>query len=648
MRTLFFISCLILTITSNAQTVAFDWAKQFGGVGTDQGRALAVDAAGNVYTTGSFNGVADFNPGSGILNLTSAGGRDIFISKLDAAGTLVWAKRLGSTGSDEAFSIVLDAAANLYITGEFEGTVNFDPNGSFNLISNGSYDAFILKIDSASNFIFAKNIGGVGADESKSIAIDGANNIYTTGYFSATADFDPNGGSYTLTPVDESDVFISKLDALGNFVWAKSFEGLAAEYVKAIAVDAAGNSHVTGSFLGTVDFDPGAAVFNLNSLPSGYSDIFITKLNSSGNFVWAKQFAGTNDGVGEAITLDASGNVYTTGYFNGVVDFDPGTGTFNFTTSGNYETFISKLDASGVFVWAAQFAGPNVQATAIKVDAGGNVFTAGSFVGTGDFDPAFPVENLTSGNADVFVSKLTAAGTFVWAKSFGLGNDESASGVDIDAAGNVYTTGYFNGTPDFDPGSGTYTITTKGDYDVFVHRLSPCALPATPTNVTPPSNLVLCAGNSASLSASATGTITWYATSGGTVVLGNGTSFITPTLTAGNSNFYAEVATCTNNPVRLAVTVTVNTCAGIKNNETEIFTMNVFPNPMTDILNVTVKPFSIHQKLEVYNSLGLLVNYKEIQSEDVFISFNDLPGGIYFLKLLKDNKTQTVQKIIKQ
>ncbi len=241
------------------------------------------------------------------------------------------------------YSIVIDAFGNVYTTGSFESIVDFDPGtGTFNLTSTGNSDIFISKLDQSGNFIWAKIIGGTDADFGYSIAVDASGNVFTTGNFNITVDFDPGPGTFNLTSAGNSnDIFISKLDAAGNFVWAKAMGGWNFDWSYSIAVDASGNVFTTGSFEGTADFDPGPGTFNLTS--AGIQDIFISKLDANGNLVWAKVMGGTQNDQSISIALDASGNAFTTGYFNGTADFDPGAGTFNLTSAGNSDIFIIKL-----------------------------------------------------------------------------------------------------------------------------------------------------------------------------------------------------------------------------------------------------------------------------------------------------------------
>ena len=456
----------------------FEWAKRMGGTSFEEGNAIAVDAAGNVYTTGDFYSTADFDPGAGAFNLTSAGASDIFVSKLDRAGNFVWAKRMGGTAidKDEGNAIAVDAAGNVYTTGDFYSAVDFDPGaGVFNLTSAGQSDIFVSKLDSSGNFVWAKRMGGTSSDFGDAIAIDDAGNVYTTGSFRGTVDFDPGAVWFNLTSAGIRNIFVSKLDDSGNFVWAKRMGGTDYDKGNAIAVDAAGNVYTTGNFYSTADFDPGAGAFNLTS--AGASDIFVSKLDRAGNFVWAKRMGGTaiDKDEGNAIAVDAAGNVYTTGDFYSAVDFDPGAGVFNLTSAGQSDIFVSKLDSSGNFVWAKRMGGTSSDfGDAIAIDDAGNVYTTGSFRGTVDFDPGAVWFNLTSaGIRNIFVSKLDDSGNFVWAKRMGGTDYDKGNAIAVDAAGNVYTTGNFYSTADFDPGAGAFNLTSAGNWDIFVSKLSP-------------------------------------------------------------------------------------------------------------------------------------------------------------------------------
>jgi len=469
----FFAACALAATVMNAQN--FEWAKSFGGADGELSRGLYLDASGNIYIAGFFAGTVDFDPGAGTYYLTSEGYEDAFVQKLDASGNFLWVISFGGGGEDLVRSFNIDASGNVYTTGYFQGTVDFDPGaGIYNLTSAGQADAFVQKLDAAGNFVWAKSFGGAGGDRAYSISIDASGNIYTTGWFYGTSDFDPGAGTYNLSSTGNLDVFIQKLDALGNFVWAKSFGGIGPEEGFSLSIDALGNVYTAGYFNGTTDFDPGVGTYYLTSI-GGTWDIFVQKLDASGNFVWAKSF-GSEEGADAAysLSIDASGNVYTTGWFYGTVDFNPGAGTHSLTSVGAKDVFVQKLDASGNFVWAKSFGGTDGDAGLfLSIDASGNIYTTGSFSGTVDFDPGTGTYNLTSaGHNDVFIQKLDASGNFVWAKSFGGADLDGGNSLSIDASGNIYTAGWFQGTVDFDPGAGTYNLISEGGNDVFIHKMS--------------------------------------------------------------------------------------------------------------------------------------------------------------------------------
>jgi hypothetical protein len=465
---------LILTAGLNAQN--FEWAKSFGGRSNDFVSSITVDGSGNVYTTGYFSGTADFNPGAGTYNLISAGETDIFVQKLDSSGKFIWAKSFGGNTYDFGRSITVDGSGNVYTTGQFQGTVDFDPGtDTANITSAGKYDIYVLKLDAAGNFIWAKSFGGSSDDYGRSITVDGSGNVYSTGGFEGTVNFDPDTNTTNITVAKGySDIYVLKLDVSGNFIWAKSFGDTFGDGVTSITADGSGNVYTTGYFQGTVDFDPGEGTTNHTSSVNN-GDVYVQKLDASGNFIWAKSFGGIANDVGTSITVDGSGNVYSIGVFQGTVDFDPGTDTTNITAVGGYsDIYVQKLDASGNFIWAKAMGGSSYKhGSSIAADELGNVYTTGYFNETVDFDPGEGITNHTSeGDNDIYVQKLDTDGNLVWVESFGSTSGDVGNSIIVDGTGNVYTTGSFRKRVDFDPGERTVNLNSVGDMDVFVLKMS--------------------------------------------------------------------------------------------------------------------------------------------------------------------------------
>ena len=398
----------------------------------------------------------------------------------------LWANGIGGdgVGGSAGNCVTTDASGNVYTVGRFNSYLNsantpmdFDPGaGAYFLTSNGSDDIFITKTDASGNFLWAKSYGGIYSDKATSIAVDGSGNAYVIGEFTNSVDFEGT----TLNPEGGTGMFILKLDASGALVWVQGIMGKDPTNNdlisgKSMALDGSGNIYISGLFDAvSMDFNPapGAASEYLLSSPAPFGDGFIAKYDNSGNFVWAKRLRGNTIEDSYGIALDGSGNVYTTGYYMGTTNFNPG-GTYNLSSvSNSYDIYVLKLNSSGVFVWAKSMGGTGGdKGLSIATDASGNVYTTGYFYGTGDFDPSGSVSNLISnGSNDIFISKLDASGNFVWAKSIGGTDDDNGLSLTTDPASNVYVAGSFNGSVDFEPGANYYVLNSAGARDIFVTK----------------------------------------------------------------------------------------------------------------------------------------------------------------------------------
>ena len=328
----------------------------------------------------------------------------------------------------------------------------------------------------AQNFSWAKQFGGGFDCQGVDVKTDAAGNVYTTGYLNGTADFDPGPGVYNLGQSSGAGLYISKLDATGNFVWAKQFESWNIKSF-AIELDASGNVYTTGFFQQTADFDPGPGVYTLTTPNSIGSHGFISKLDNNGNFVWAKEIGGNGNFYLSIYDqfIDATGNIIATGYFTGTADFDPGSAVLNFTSAGLDDHFVIKLDANGNLLWARQFGGAIFSSgESITADNAGNVYSSGYFQGTVDFDPGPATFNLSSpafNSPDFFISKLDVNGNFVWAKQVTGASQGTGNSIVINGA-NIIIAGYFRGTADFDPGPGVFNMTPVGGIDLFLMKLN--------------------------------------------------------------------------------------------------------------------------------------------------------------------------------
>ncbi len=450
-----------------------------GGSAPDMGLGITLDSISNVYTTGFFTGTADFNPGAGTNNLTATGGEDVFIQKMDSSGNFQWSRSFGSAGNDEGHSIAVDRAGYVYVTGFFSGTVDFDPSPAlFNLTASGSDDIFIVKLNPSGNFVWAKRMGGANIDVGNCVIIDENFRLVLCGSFMATTDFDPGVGVQNLTSAGNKDIFIEQMDSSGNFLWVRKIGGTGIDIGYAAAFMQSGSLVCTGLFSGTVDFDPGLGVSNRVS--AGSTDIFIFRTDPGGNFIWANCYGSTLEDQGNSLAIDPNGNIHSTGFYMGTVDFDPGVGILNLPTIGGNVVFLHKSDSMGNVLWAKQAGrgpGTTFWNNAVGLDIQGNVYKAGYFLGTVDFDPGPGVRSFTSSAADIVVEKFDSSGNFLWAGQFqALSNNERGLGIAISPTGGVYFTGGFSGSTDFNPGvlpGQIYGLTPVpiSNFDIFVCKL---------------------------------------------------------------------------------------------------------------------------------------------------------------------------------
>ena len=451
------------------------WAYTMGIEG-QASRALAVttDAAGYIYTAGTYKGQLDFDPGSDSDKIAAARFSDAFIQKMDPTGNYVKTYVFGRSDNSYAVAgaIKFDASGDLYIAGYFTGNnVDFDPDTSeYKLSDIGSgNDAYIMKMDATGKFLWArhwdynKDAGGANntLEEGPAMDLDGSGNIYCAGQFLGTVDFDPDTSTYKMTAL-QGDGYVSKFDGDGNFLWAKQIVADTTQskfvVVKSVSADASGNVFVAGYFIGTADFNPDTTV--VYSLAATSQQGFILKLDASGNFLWAKKIGKEaadpilNYNTANAVLTDAAGNAYVTGSYMESVDF----GTIQRTSEGLSDIFIAKLDASGNYLWV-QSAGTFYDGEygyRLAFDGVGNLIVTGNYHGTLTFSGN---SISTNGDADIFVLKLTPQGNVTWLKGFG-GSSYYERVQSVATHGNdVYTVGRMIGTVNFDP-NGHYDLTT--------------------------------------------------------------------------------------------------------------------------------------------------------------------------------------------
>lgn len=455
---------------------SFEWVSSISGKGNVDGYNVTVDQQNNVITAGRFNGDScDFNSGSGTFLLHSNGNYDAYIQKVDSGGNLLWAKQFGGSGYAEINSVHTDSGGNIYAAGQFGGLIDFDPDtGVVNFMSS-TFNTFVLKLDQNGVLLWAKHIGDSDPVHCHAMAIDPNGNVFLTGRFGNSPDFDPGPAISRLTSNGSNEIFIQKLDSVGNFSWAISIGGSGNDVGGSIEIDPNNNVLITGIYNGSVDFDPSASNHQLTS--NGGREVFILKLNHSGNFIWAKSVGGNYADNSYDIATNLNGEVYITGSFYDTVDFDPGVNQAIFSAHG-LDFYVLKLDQQGLYKWARTISPDSnnyrVLGKSITTTPNGDVWITGEFFDSVDFNPGVGTFYLSPAmlSPSTFLLNLSDTGSFKWAGQF-IGVPPFGGSAPYSICyqnGSIYTTGDYFGTVDFDPFTNNQTnLSASG---AFVHKMN--------------------------------------------------------------------------------------------------------------------------------------------------------------------------------
>ena len=380
-----------------------------------------------------------------------------------------WVKNIGGTGTDVGNEITSDPDGNVIVCGRFETTIDADPSsGTTSLVSAGSFDMVVIKFDPTGQFIWAKRVGGIGFDEFTNVECDASGNVILVGYFEGTVDLDPNAGVNSVTTQGTSDLYVLKLSPEGETLWMHEIAGVTDEATGGLSVAATGHIFVSGGFNGTTNFSSSVSLTS-----AGENDAYVMKLNPDGTLNWVKQIGGTSFDYAWDLDTYTNGDVVLAGRFRDVVDFNPGVATANATSSGLNDGFVLKLNSNGDYVWHNTFGGTDFdEVWAVATDLNNNTFTYGYFSGTVDLAPGAAVQTFTSnGTDDLYIQKYNPNGTMLWVKAFGGSELENSYDIATDSEGNVVAIGDYFNTVDFDPGAGTFNLTSLGNNDIFMLRL---------------------------------------------------------------------------------------------------------------------------------------------------------------------------------
>lgn len=472
---LFIFMLIGLANRTNAQS--YNWSVLTGdsSINQDFASCISQDPSGNMIACGWFRGNIQLDPAStSAFNLSSSTASS-FIAKYNSSGLLLWSKSIQGSSYVSINDVATDPSKNIYVTGTHAGTTDFDPgSGIANLISPGSSsNMFVAKYDSNGNYLWAHTCGSSGnTDAGYSIQIDHLNNVIVGGHFSGTAYFDPAlSAAGQIQAISSLDAFVAKYDAQGNFQWVKGWD---ASKCWNVATDAIGSVYVFSEFMNSFDADPGTGVFNVTS--AGDQDIFLIKLSSTGNFVWAKT-TGSSSYESSGDIKYSNNSLYICGQYSDTMDMNFGSGVSLLQPLNNSNSFIAKYDTSGNLSWAKTIGdSSSVRFEAIDIAGNNDVTIAGEY---NTFSPAGMDVNPGSGNYSLhtdcgvqtgLVIRLDANGNFK--NAFDIENSVRMDLYDVatDNNNHVYVVGFYTDSVFIDPASSSSSAVSKGFEDIMIAK----------------------------------------------------------------------------------------------------------------------------------------------------------------------------------
>lgn len=452
----------------------YNWAIDAGGSGEDRGFGIATDPSGNIYTTGQFRSTAVF----GNISITSAGVEDVFVCKQDSSGNIQWVFKGGGAGPDFGYDVVTDASGNCYVTGTYYDQATFG-NVVLNSAGTGDYDIFVLKLNPSGVLQWAKSAGGTAYDVGRGIAISGSN-LYVSGNIQNNASF----GAITATGIGLYDVFVAKYNLSGAVSWVSVAGGSGYDISNGVCADAAGNAYLTGYFQGTATFGAN----NITNASTIYTDVFVTKVNSSGTFVWAKSGGNPNDDdIGRAIDCDANGNVYAGGEYRGTATFSG----ITITNAGIADIFVAKYNSSGAIQYMST-EGADGGDYCYGVSASvSKIYITGLFNGTVQFGTTTLVSDASN---DIYIAELDAStGSFIWTEKAGGLGDDAGRAVAFNSNQFIAYTGDFEHSPST---FNQFTLNSNGGHDIFIAKIKVATCAAATVSINAAGASTFCSGDS--------------------------------------------------------------------------------------------------------------------------------------------------------
>jgi hypothetical protein len=423
-----------------------DWVRQEGGSKHDKIRGITVDAMGNCYVTGEFTDEANFSG----RTLNSRGNMDFVLAKYSPDGKLLWLQTAGGSEIDRGYSVAVDAAGNAYVTGHFQSP-EFQI-GDKVFTNRGDYDYFVAKFDVDGKFQWAHSGGGEGYDYGHGIAVTPDGDVYVAGSFSGEVTL----GKAKSTSAKGKSIFVAKYRTDGELAWSRLAGNDRGQSGHNIAVGPVGDCYVSGYVSGVVEL--GGEKFGS---PTNVKDIFVARLSSDGDLLWATTAGGESDGLSTGVAVDSWGNCYLTGMFTKKAVF----GSTTLESAGEYDVFVARINSDGKPSWAYSGGGEKIDyGLGIATDDSGNCYVTGEFTD----DVMFMNQHLTElGGRDLYVARYSPSGKLDWLEVMGGGHSDLSYAISVDRDGSCFLSGAFSPETQYQ----SHKLMSRGSNDIFLIKL---------------------------------------------------------------------------------------------------------------------------------------------------------------------------------
>ncbi|MBP9076373.1 MAG: gliding motility-associated C-terminal domain-containing protein [Haliscomenobacter sp.] len=538
-------------------TPHLDWGTYYGGSDMDEGRGMALDGQGNAYAIGRTQSASNMAT-AGVHQTTFAGGTDALIVKFNAAGARVWGAYYGGTGNESGQSVEVDAQGNVYAVGATESGTGIATPGAFQTLYNaGNSDVFVVKLRPDGTRIWGTYFGGPDYEFGNDLVIDGAGNVFITGWTMSSAGV-ATMGSHQPGYSGQLDGFVAKFNPGGARLWSTYFGDIGFDLGLSAATDASGNVLISGWTSSTSNI--ATAGTYQTTYGGGDADAFILKFGgANGALQWGTYYGGAGNEYGDGFALDAAGNLYLTGPVNsGNAHTTPG--AHQAALRGVWDAFVAKFDPSGVRLWGTYFGGDGDESGyGIRADPAGSgaVFVSG-FTNSvnGISTPDAHQTAYGGGPNDAFLAKFAASGILEWGSYYGGNAEDRGYGIAVDSAQVTYLLGWTASPSGIANAKGHQPVFGGGTSDLLVARFSNCYAPPAPVNATDSAALSICPAANTVLRTLGEGVLTWYDAPTGGRLLASGDSLVVSAL-ATTRTYYVQDSVCAVSAARTPVTVTV-------------------------------------------------------------------------------------------